>query len=341
MSDSSAYTKSKGREEHILQLPGGRQLAYAHNGPSDSRTVVIFFSGLMSVGTAHNVPEPCRQLGVHWIAPTLAGNGNTSTRDSKVPYNVGLANDMCSLLSHLYPTDAYDQIYIAGGSYGTVQAQMLYGAPFDLFPPGRKIVGCVLLAGFSPFRYHKDHAQCLTWANWFSVGPPSQLIPFHLLQRVFTSIIGSKMRTEDGAKNFLRQTLFDKMDDDEKKAYAAWLTRQEISDDDFVSQMARGAMTCCKNWDGFLEVSDVIHSDWGYEPAGLDAEHASKPLLVVSSSTDHLGGATNSWLVANYSNAKAKTIPGGHISSLYYMDDIFQDMINLACQPRKLDNMED
>lgn len=326
MADSPAYSRIKGAEEHILQLPDGRQLAYAHNGPSDSRTIVIFFSGVMSVGTAYDVPEPCRKLGVHWIAPTLAGNGNTSSRDTSIPYHVTLARDICALLSHFYPTGEYDQIYVAGGSYGTVHAQMLYGAPYDVFPPGRKIAGCVLLAGFSPFKYHRDHAKSLSWANWFSVGPPTQLVPFRLLQRAFSSAIGSKMKTEDGAKTFLRNTLFDMMDADEKKVYAEWLKRKEVTEDEFITRMARGCVTCCKNWDGFLEVSDVIHSDWGFEPSTLDEEH-SKPMLVVSSDKDQIGGATNSWLVANYKRAWAKTIPGGHISSLYYMDDIFGDII--------------
>lgn len=327
MAESPDYSKTRGGEEHILQLADGRHLAYAHNGPSDSRIIVIFFSGVMSVGTAYDVPEPCRQLGVHWIAPTLAGNGNTSTRNSNLPYDVTLTSDMCALLAHLYPTGAYDQIYVAGGSYGTVQAQMLYGAPYDRFPPGRKIVGCVLLAGFSPFKYHKGHARCLSWANWFSVGPPSQVIPFRLLQRAFSSAIGSKMKTEDGAKAFLRQTLFDMMDQEEKKVYAEWLQRKGTTEDEFITRMARGAVKCCKNWDGFMEVSDVIHSDWGFEPVRLDSEHTSKPMLVVSSDKDHIGGATNSWLVANYKSAKAKTIPGGHISSMYYLDDIFQEII--------------
>jgi hypothetical protein len=94
MTLSTAYDKAKGDEEHILHLPGDRQLAYAHNGPSTSRTIVIFFAGLMSVGSALDIPAPCRELGTHWIAPTLPGMGNSSIRDLTEPYHVALSRDM-------------------------------------------------------------------------------------------------------------------------------------------------------------------------------------------------------------------------------------------------------
>ncbi|QYT03330.1 hypothetical protein H0G86_010295 [Trichoderma simmonsii] len=58
---NQGYDETKGDEEHILLLPGGRQLAYTYNGPTTSRTVVIFFVGIMSVGTSAHVPEPFRE----------------------------------------------------------------------------------------------------------------------------------------------------------------------------------------------------------------------------------------------------------------------------------------
>lgn len=110
------------------------------------------------------------------------------------PYQVALARDMTALLAHLYPTSPYDAIYVGGGSYGTVQSQILYGASYELFPPGRKIIGCILLAGFSPFKYDTGHSKTLNWQNWFSVGPrdppPSQVLQLehglptlHILER--------------------------------------------------------------------------------------------------------------------------------------------------------------
>jgi len=322
------YDKAKGDEEHILALPDNRQIAYAHNGPTTSRTVVLFFSGIMSVGIAGNVPTPCRECGMHWIAPTLPGMGNSSTRsDRKAPYLVPFLRDMVALLSHLYPTGAYDTLYVSGGSYGTVQAQMLYGAPYDLFPPGRKIAGCVLLAGFSPLKHHPGYAKTLNWGNWFSFGPPTQLLPWHILQWTFRLAVGSKLGTVKGAKAFLRQTVVDGMDEEENLTFARWLDTNSLTEDAWLDQMARGTVTSCRNWDGFMEVADVIHSDWGFDPKHLDEQHASKPVLVVDSANDHIGGGTNDWLVENYRSARFKSVPGGHISTLFYMDDIWKEII--------------
>jgi hypothetical protein len=254
--------------------------------------------------------------------------GNTSTRDKSVSYQVSLAKDITALLSHLYPTNEFDTLYLSGGSYGTVPAQVLYGAPYELFPAGRKIAGCLLIAGFSPLKYHQGYAKTLSWQNWFSFGPPTQLLPFHLLQWLFRSIIGSRMNSQDGAEAFLSQHIFSKMDDDEKSKFRQWLEIHSLSEGSFIAQMARDALGCNKNWDGFMEVSDVMHSDWGFEPKKLDDEHASKPMLVVGSSADDLGGASNDWLVENYRSARLKLLPGGHISALFYMDELWRDLFS-------------
>lgn len=331
MAVDSQYEKKAGETEHILSLPDGRQLAYAHSGPKYSRTIVIFFTGLFSVGSAPRVPEPCRELGAHWIAPTLPGMGNSSTRDTSVPYQICLTKDITALIHHFYPKDDFDTIYIAGGSYGTVPAQMLYGASYHLFPAGRKIAGCLLVAGFSPLRYHEGYAKTLSWQNWFSFGPPTQFMPFHSLQWLFRAAIGPKLKSLDGTRDFLHQTLINKMDEEEKSTLKDWLERNCLTENEFVDQMAKGTMKCCLNWDGFMEVSDIIHSDWGFDPRLLDDEHASKPMLIVGSKSDQIGGSTNSWLVKNYQSASLKSIPGGHISSIFYMDELWRQLISSKC----------
>ncbi|KAL7922895.1 Alpha/Beta hydrolase protein [Trichoderma austrokoningii] len=284
----------------------------------------------MSVGIAANVPDSCRDIQAHWISPTLPGMGNTSTRDLSVPYHVSLARDMTALLNHFYPTADFDLLYLAGGSYGTVQAQMLYGAPYDLFPPGRKIAGCLLLSGFSPLKHHIGYASKVNWHNWFSIGPPTRVIPFRLLQRLFKTAIGSKLQTLDGARAFLRQTIFNTMDVDEKQLFCGWLAKNKLTEAEFIDRMARGTIKCCKNWDGFMEVSDIIHSDWGFDPRTLDAEHASKRMLVVGSTSDYIGGGTNDWLVDSYKSAALKLLPGSHISSLFYMDELWEELFTMA-----------
>lgn len=326
MAANNPYDSTSGEEEHILPLSNNRQLAYAHNGPATSRTVIIFFPGLFGVGRAPRVSEACRDVQAHFIAPTLPGMGNSSTRDKSVPYHVSLARDISALLSHLYPTDAFDTLYLSGGSYGTVPAQMLYGASYELFPAGRKIAGCLLIAGFSPLKYHHGYAKTLSWQNWFSFGPPTQLLPFHLLQWLFRKIIGSHMNTQDGAGAFLQQHIFSKMDDAERSKFKQWLEINGLSEDSFIAKMACDTIRCNQNWDGFMEVSDVMHSDWGFEPKELDDEHASKPMLVVGSSVDQLGGTSNDWLVENYRSARLKLLPGGHISALFYMDELWEDL---------------
>lgn len=326
MAEIDWYDKEKGAEEHILSLDHGRQLAYAVNGPPQSRVVVLFFFGLMGVGNAKYVPQPCRDIGARWIAVTLPGMGNSSTRPAGEAYHISLARDVTALLSHLYPTGDFDKLYISGGSYGAVPAQMMYGASYEHFPAGRKIAGCMLLAGFSPFRYHRTYAQSLSWQNWISVGPPSQL-PFRPFQRLVSVMIASKLQTLEGAKQFLHQTTFSHMDEEEKPIFAEWLEKKGRTEDEFSEDMATGAIRACRNWDGFMEVSDVIHSDWGFEPAKLDEEHASKPMLVVESQNDHLGSSTSGWIAENYRSARLKTIPGGHISALYYLDDLWSELI--------------
>ncbi|SPO01207.1 uncharacterized protein DNG_03954 [Cephalotrichum gorgonifer] len=325
-----SYSKEKGAEEHILDLGSGRQLAFAHNGPATSRIVILNFTGLMSVGSVPEVVESCREVGAHWIHPTLPGMGKSSPRAPGEEYHVALARDITALLDYLYPTGDFDTLYVGGGSYGTVQAQMIYGAPYSLFPAGRKIAGCLLLSGFSPFKYHVDHANSLTWHSWFTVGPPAHIIPFHILQRTFSTVLASKFKTIDGAKSFLNMSLFSKMDDDERKIFAQFLDKKGKTEDELISTMAKGIVRCGEQWSGFHEVSDVIYSDWGFEPSKLDDEHSSKPMLIVGSDKDPQGGSTNEWMGANYKSARVKTVPGGHISSMFYMDELWRELLELS-----------
>jgi hypothetical protein len=74
----------------------------------------------------------------------------------------------------------------------------------------------------------------------------------------------------------------------------------------------------------------VIHSDWGFDPAKLDEEHASKPILVCGSEKDGMGGATNGWIVENYKCSKLWVVPGGHLSGLFYLDEIWEKVFEMS-----------
>lgn len=319
---------TSGEREHTLPLPNNRQIAYADNGNRRSTTVVLFFSGYFSVGNASYIPATLRALDVHFVAPTLPGNGDSSSiKDG--PYNLGLCRDITALLEHLHPEGGeipIRKLYVGGGSYGTVQAQMLYGAPYDLFPQGRRIAGLLLGAPFSPFRLHKGYGRAMTWQNWISVGPFSQWFPFRAVPRLVSIAAGSKVKDVPAAKKFMREFIVSPMDDGERRLLEGWLEGRGLTEDEWVGRMAQGAVRCTKNWDGFLEGSDVVHSDWGFVPRELDEEHR-KPVLIVGSDKDELGRDMIAWLKENYANSAVKMVPGGHIASLFYMDEIWSELI--------------
>jgi hypothetical protein len=112
--------------------------------------------------------------------------------------------------------------------------------------------------------------------------------------------------------------------------FRQWLEINSLGEDSFIATMASDTLRCNQNWDGFMEASDVMHSDWGFEPKELDDEHASKPMLIVGSSVDQLGGTSNEWLVENYRSARPKLLPGGHISCLYYMDELWKELFGMV-----------
>jgi len=85
-----------------------------------------------------------------------------------------------------------------------------------------------------------------------------------------------------------------------------------------------------QTWAGFMEVSDVIHSDWGYDPNALDEEHKSRPILVVTSEGDALApDAMAKWLCTRYANAHFRTVTGGHLAALFQMNDLWKELFTL------------
>ena len=353
---SSQEAQDAAQNESILELSHGRQLHYAAAGDPTSNVVILFFEGYFSIGTAResSVPEALRPA--HYITPTLAGNGQSSETPKGGAYNVNLCQTMTALLEELHPSDnsksnAIDKLYLGGGSYGTVPCQMLFGAPYSLFPYGRTIAGMILAAPFSPFRQHKNYAKSLIWSNWISVGPPSQWMPFRLVPRLLSMFIAHRCKDITGARSLMDMALFSKMDEAEKQQLENFAQeKQGMNVEQFKNEMARGrcekslcclykrscpidssagALRCMENWQGFLEGPDVLHSDWGYELSKLDEEHP-KPVLVVLSEADDLGAGMGEWLAENYRHGKLKTVKGGHIAALFCWDEMFDDLVQQA-----------
>ncbi|KAJ6618902.1 Alpha/Beta hydrolase protein [Mycena sp. CBHHK59/15] len=316
--------------EKYLTLTDGRTLAYEDVGDQSSSLVILFFHGVFGIGSAPASLSPVFvEKRAHYIAPTLAGWGDSSPRSASMSYAVALTSDMTALIMHLHPNTSNLRIYVAGGSYGTVPAQILYGAPFDMFPLGRHVVGCFLAAPFSPFRWHKDYTKSMTWQNYISVGPPSRIVPFQIIPRMAVWALSMKLSSVDQAEAFLRSLLFDSVLPEERAAHERWRVSRGLEPGVFERQMATNMVkSIAKSWAGFIEASEVIHSDWGFCPKHLDEEHTvDRPLLISASEHDDLGPDMANWLQTNYRNAKLKWIHGKHLSTLYVMDELWAEML--------------
>ncbi|KAJ7439366.1 Alpha/Beta hydrolase protein [Mycena latifolia] len=298
--------------EKYLTLADGRTLAYEDVGDPSSSLVVIFFHGVFGVGAAPSVLSPVFiEKKAHHITPTLAGWGFSSPRPTSKGYAAVLASDMTELINHLHPDSSDLRIYIGGGSYGTIPAQMLYGASFDTFPLGRNI-----------------YTKSMTWMNYFSVGPPSRIIPFQALQRLAVVGLSMKLNTVDKAEAFLRQLLFD-TSPEERAAFARWRESRGLEEGVLERQMATNMVkSISRTWAGFVEVADVAHSDWGFCPDRLDDEHTiGRPMMIAASAEDDLGPDMANWLKANYRNSTLKWVPGKHLSTLYEMDNLWAELL--------------
>ncbi|KAF8974360.1 Alpha/Beta hydrolase protein [Flammula alnicola] len=317
--------------EKYLDLPDGRTLAYSDIGDSSSSSLIIFFHGALNVGNATRLPAACSDKGVHYIAPTLPGWGKSSPRKKHVPYYISLASDITALIEHLHPHDSNLKIYIVGGSFGTVPAQMLYGAPFDIFPFGRHVVGCMLLGPFSPFKLHKEHTKAMTMQTYFAVGPPSIHIPFKLLQRLASIALNKTTKTTGGAEAWLHKNMFDNMEAEERAAYAKWRAEEGVEEGQLEWELADLIVRSVQEtWEGFYEISDIIHGDWGFRPDALDdGHHVGRPIFIVAGEGDTVSpDAMAKWLAEKYKNSHYRSITGGHLAALFHINELWKEFFS-------------
>ncbi|KAF9008908.1 hypothetical protein BDQ17DRAFT_1349174 [Cyathus striatus] len=246
-----------------------------------------------------------------------------------MPYHLQLASDITALINHLYPDKTSFQLYIAGGSYGTAAAQMLYGASYDIFPPGKYLRGCLLLAALSPPLYHKGYTKGLSLQSYMAIGPPSRWIPWNMLQRLAIPVIKGRLSSLESAEAFLRSIIFDKMDDEEKSQFNKWREERGKEEGEVERNMARNMMKSIeKTWSGFLEVSDVLHSDWGFDPGTFRQQNNAPVVLVCSKGDDMAPEAMAKWLDSQYSNSQLIMISGGHLAGLYETDRLWEELLD-------------
>jgi pimeloyl-ACP methyl ester carboxylesterase len=321
--------------EKLLALPDGRTLAYENAGTLISSMVVIFFPGTLSVGTASDPGPTLTSKGAHYISPTLPGYGNTSSPAHGVTYAATIASDISALIDHLYPDPSDLKLYIGGGSFGTVPAQMLYGAPFDIFPAGRYLKGLLLMGPFPPFQNDKEkgfvYTKAMSWLTYISVGPPARIIPFRLIQRTIKLVLQSKLSSQDNAEAFIRQLIFDKMGEEERELYRAWREERGYAEGQAEREFAQmNRRSIEKSWEGYLSQADVLHGDWGWggkKLGELDEEHtAGRSVLVVTSEGDDVTPVEwAEYLATRYPNARLKRIRGGHLTALFHVEEIWKE----------------
>ncbi|KAH8106091.1 Alpha/Beta hydrolase protein [Cristinia sonorae] len=322
---------SSGAEEQYLNLPDGRTLAYAHGGNFTSSEVIIFFHGVFGVGGVSRLPPAFAERDVHYIAPTLPGWGKTSPTPSSRSFHETLYKDTAALISHLYPQTNQLRLYISGGSFGTVAAQILYGASYEAFPLGRQISGLLLIAPISPPHVHEGFTRCLSWMNYFALGPPAKILPFNLTQRMGIAMFRKKLDTPEHAAGFIREYAFKNLTPEEREGCEAWKTLRGFEEGQAEKEIGMSTFRSVEvTWEGFLAVPSVIHSDWGgYDPR-IEDESRKAPVLVVMNREDKDHKLMGEWLVSSIKGATALYKPGGHMASLFYLDDIWAQFLRPA-----------
>ncbi|KAF9057722.1 Alpha/Beta hydrolase protein [Panaeolus papilionaceus] len=327
MGFSTPSSSVASKSENYLVLPDERTLAYTEAGDPSSSTVVIHFHSAFGVGRTPYITPALQAEKLHIISPTLHGWGRSSPRNKSIPYHECIASDITALVDHLHPHDLSLKIYLVGISYGSVPAQMLYGAPFELFPLGRCISGCLLIAPLSPFKYHHDYTAEMTSENYIAMGPPSRYLPFKVVPRLVLLSMTFHLRTVEKAEHLIRSTLFDVMDEVDKELYANWRGKYGWKEGELEREMATEMVdSVADSWVGWLDMADNVHGDWGFHPAELDDDHNHRPIFIVTPAGERSAPeAMAKWLQKSYQNSRLETLPGGHVAALLRLDEVWKN----------------
>ncbi|CAF1673304.1 unnamed protein product, partial [Adineta ricciae] len=312
--------------EKYVTLSDGRQLAYTETGDTSSDKIIIFFHGVFGVGDSSIETKLYQDIGYHFIAPTLPGWGNSSPW----PENQSISkypNDIHQLLASLKKNDYKNlRITVAGGSYGTVFAQICFGTSTDVMPEANNVESLLICSSFSPFKYHREYTTGMSWLNYFGVGMPA--IYFPSIRRLMGSFIQKKTRNIDEAKNFLRTHIFDQMDNEEKTKLRKWEEERNKPSEWVLNVMARNmCLSISKTIIGFNTVAHVLHEDWGFDPQKLPSLPKRKVLIIAGKEDKLAHMEMSTYLAESYPNAELRILDGGHLASFYEINEIIKNWL--------------
>ncbi|KAG5341855.1 hypothetical protein C0989_007680 [Termitomyces sp. Mn162] len=339
-------------EDKSLLLADGRVLAYADNGNTSSSELVLFLHGPFAIGDASHLPAALEARNIHYVAPSLPGWGRSSPLSSHArttttdAYASTLAADITALITHLHPHTHHKlRLYICAHSFGTVHAQMLYGASHAAFPLAQQLAALILLAPCSPPHCHPTYARALSWPAYILAGPPARYVPcFSLITMHIARLALAPYFTSDtSAQTLLRKYLLppDASSDTDTDTVRQHTDEQASPNDideleqprpqdHFERTLGRNAhRSVASSWRGFTDMPAVYHSGWGqFSPSSIET---TCPVLVVSSENDDVAPKPMAhWLVAEYQNARLKNIPGGHVSAFSHLDEIWNEVFEMV-----------
>ncbi|CAF3558548.1 unnamed protein product [Rotaria sp. Silwood2] len=323
---SSISSELQVPNEKYFLLSDGRQLAYTEQGDTNSNKIIIFFHGAFGVGDSPNENNCYKEIGYHFIMPTLPGWGNSSPWPKNQPIS-NYPNDIHQLLSSLKKNDNKNlRIVVAGGSYGSVFAQICFSTSTDIMPEIINIQSLIVLSGFSPFKYHKKYTTGMSWSIYFAIGSPG--IHFHFISKLVGSYIQKKARNIEEVKKFVRKKFFDQMSDEDKAKLRKWEEEYNKSAEWAIDMMSRNIyLSISKTMAGFNDMPRVLHSDWGFDPKKLSSSPKRKVLIVATQGDEISPMEMSTYLVETYPNAEMKILSGGHLGTLFEFDTIIKNWL--------------
>ncbi|CAF3718302.1 unnamed protein product [Rotaria sp. Silwood1] len=312
--------------EKYFSLSDARQLAYTEQGDTDSNKIIIFFHGAFGVGHSLNQNNCYKEIGYHFIMPTLPGWGNSSSWPKNQPIS-NYPNDIHQLLSSLKKNVNKNlRIVVAGSSYGSVFAQICFGTSIDIMPETINIQSLIILSGFSPFKYHKKYTTGMGWSNYFAIGKPG--IYFPVILKLVGLYIQKKVRHIEEIKRLVRKKFFDQLSDEEKVKLSKWEEENNKTAEWAIDIISRCiCLSVSKTMTGFNNIPHVLHSDWGFDPKKLASTPKRKVLVVATQGDEISHMEMSTYLVESYPNAEIKIFSGGHLGTFFELDIIIKNWL--------------